>query len=273
MQLTAANNNNKVPFSVAISAFVLFSFACGRAGGQEPRPDLRGMWSDPPPTPEDYFCYAYCTDTGIDRLMALLDDPANDERSYSELSGEASAHQREAYIVPHLSDQALASYPLDPADDPGFLYCEPWGLARQMFAPHQLRISQLEDRVEFHYGEWEARRTIYLDGRSRPAGQAPSLLGFSVGRYEGETLVVETTGVSANQTMWRSEHGDGLRTIERYSRSQDGQRLLLTATLEDPEGFREPLTLRKVWSFAPEQEIFPYVDCEPPTEFSRGVDP
>jgi len=165
-------------------------------------------------------------------------------------------------------------FPLDPADDPGFLRCEPWGLARQMFAPHQLEIRQRgKDQIELRYGEWDARRTIYMDGRKHPANQAPSRLGHSVGRWDGDTLVIETSGIAANITAnlasWSTKHSDQLRVVERYTRSQDGKTLLLTATMEDPATLREPLVLKKIWRWAPEQQITPYENCERPTEFQK----
>jgi hypothetical protein len=143
-----------------------------------------------------------------------------------------------------------------------------------MFAPHQIEIRQRgNDRIELRYGEWAARRTIYLDGRKRPANQAPSLLGHSVGRWDGNTLVVETSGIAANIASWAGlvEHSDQLRVIERFTRSQDGKTLLLTATMVDPWSLREPVVMKKIWRWAPEQQIAPYEDCERPTEFSRRV--
>jgi hypothetical protein len=233
--------------------------------------DLEGMWSDPPATALDTFCYFSCTDAGLDYLGALLDDPANDDRAYPELRAEAERYQREQYFGPRLTaagGEAARAY--DPADDPGFLYCEPWGFAREIFAPHQLEIRQFGDRVEMRYGEWDIRRTVYLDGRERPETEPPSPMGFSTGRYEGDTLVIATSGITANIAAW-GRHSDQLLAVERYTRSDDGKLLLLSATMEDPWSLREPVVLKKVWSFAPNQEIFPYEDCERPTEFSRGV--
>ena len=115
-----------------------------------------------------------------------------------------------------------------------------------------------------------------MDGRKRPARQVPSRLGYSVGRWEGETLVVETSNVARNQTAWRSEHSDQLRVVERFSRSTNGDKgdtLLLTATFEDPWSLREPLVLKKVWAWAPKSQIAPYENCEPITAVKRGVAP
>jgi hypothetical protein len=232
-------------------------------------PDLSGMWSDPPASAIDLFCRQYCTEIGIERLNELLDDPANDARPFPELRDEAVRYQADEYFRPRLTAAALQTYPLDPADDPGFLRCEPWGAARQIFAPHQLELRQHDDRVELRYGEWDARRTVHLDGRVRPAGDQDTLLGFSVGRYEGDTLVVETAGVRENQTAWRSKHSEELRIVERYRRSDSGDRLEMVVTMEDPWSTKEPLVLRRDWGYAPDERILPYENCEPPTEFRR----
>jgi hypothetical protein len=232
---------------------------------------LMGMWSDPAVTILGRFCAALCTDAGIQRLEALLDDPANDKRPVAQLLAEAAAHQRDNYLRPRLTEAALKTYPLDPADDPGLLRCEPWGLARQMFAPHQIDIRQLDtDRIQLHYGEWDARRVVYMDGRRRGT-PTPTRLGHSTGRWDGETLVVDTSGVAANLTPWRSNHSDQLHVVERFTRSADGQTLHLVATVEDPWSLREPVVLKRQWRWAPTSEIAPYTECEPPISVKKGV--
>jgi hypothetical protein len=238
---------------------------------------LEGMWSDPPSTATGTFCFFSCTDVGMDRLNKLLDDPANDARPAMELIGQAKALEGE-YIKGWLTPEALKHYPLDPLkEDPGYTQCEPWGLARQMFAPHQLEVRQRgKDRIELRYGEWAARRTIYMDGRKIPAGLKPSRLGYSVGHWDGDTLVVETSGVAANIFGVAADatlHSAQLRTVERYARAADGKTLLLTATLEDPATFREALALKKLWSWAPNQKIAAYDSCERPAESRKTAKP
>ncbi len=233
---------------------------------------LEGMWSDPPHTIADSQCYVYCTDASLSRLEELLDDPANDDRPLSELTQAAGRYQREQYFRPRFTAAALENYPRDPADDPGFLRCEPWGFVKQIFSPHQLEIRRYDDRVEMRYGEWEARRTVYLDGRAAPEDYSPSLLGWSVGHYEGDTLVIETSSVRGNLTFWGAEHSDQLTAVERYTRPDDGERLLLSVTVDDPWSLKQPVVLKKVWGWAPDQEISAYENCEPPTEFSRRED-
>ena len=250
---------------------VLLAWPVDGAAQSPARSNLEGMWSDPPVTIMAGFCAWWCTDAGIERLNALLDNPANDSRPVAQLLAEATAHQQDS-IKGRLMPTTLASYPLDPADDPGLLKCEPWGLARQMFAPHQLEIRRLDaNRMELHYGEWDARRVVYMDGRKPGTRQATSRLGHSNGHWEGASLVVETTGIAANLTVWRVLHSDRLRVVERFTRSGDGAMLLLTATLEDPSTLREPVVLKRNWRWAPTTIIAPYDECKPPIAVRKGV--
>lgn len=261
----------------ALIGLVLLVCMSAPARGQSPASRFVGMWSDPPTTPEGLFCFFACTDTGLARLNALLDNPANDARPFQQLQTEAKRYERE-YLRDQLTPAARTRYPFDPADDPGFLRCEPWGMARQIFAPHQLEIRQpAADRLQLRYGEWDGLRTIYLDGR-RPFAEKPTAMGHSVGRWEGETLIVESSGIAANIIMLpdlgaMGEHSNQLRVVERFTRSTDGNTLHLAATLTDPQTFREPVVLKKIWRWAPEQQIAPYDACERPTEFKKGVRP
>jgi len=254
-----------------LPAFVALISVSGAAQSHQ---NFEGMWGDPPVTAEDTFCAAFCTDAGLDKLGALLDDPKNDARPYALLSTEASDYQRDSYIRPRLTASALKSFPLDPATDPGLVRCEPWGLGRQVFARHQLEIRQRgADRLEMRYGEWDAKRTVNMGNRPRPANVSPTLMGYSVGHYEGDTLVIESSAVSPNWLamggVYIAEHSDRLRMVERYTRSPDGKRLLLTATIEDPSILREPLVMKKVWSWSPTSKIGPYNGCERPEDLSK----
>jgi hypothetical protein len=256
--------------SAIVLLLLIWTWSSASAAAQSAPSSLEGMWSNPPATAVGTFCAFYCTDAGINRLNALLDDPANDAIPYQQLRASAARHELETYIQPRLTAEALKTYPLDPADDPGLLRCEPWGLARQMFAPHQLEIRRLgNDRIELHYGEWDAHRTVYVNGRPLPANQPPSRLGYSVGRWEGETLVVETSGVAKNRTGWNAEHSDQLRVVERFTRSAKDNTLQLTATFDDPWTLREPLVLKKIWAWSPKSEIAPYDACQPVTAVKK----
>ena len=81
----------------------------------------------------------------------------------------------------------------------------------------------------------------------------------------------DTSGIRAGRTPWQSEHSDQLRVVERYTRSKDGKTLTLTATMTDPWSLREPVVIKHIWAWAPDQIIAPYDQCEIPTEVKKGI--
>lgn len=242
---------------------IIFSLLAQVAGGQAPAdvPDLSGMWSDPPARAEDAFCHTGCTVAARDYLTQLLDDPDNFDRSYAELRQAAQRFNSGELIPDHLTPEALENYPFNPATDPSLTQCEPWGFTRQILSPHAMELEQFEDRVTLYYSEWTARRTIYLDGRSLPEDPEHTLLGYSVGHYEDNALIVETIGVTANHSNARFAHSDQLTAIERFTRSADGNRLELEVAFRDPVNLSKPLVMARAWAWAPTEEIYPYESC------------
>ena len=224
-------------------------------------PDFSGMWSDPPARAEDAFCHVGCTVVARDYLTQLLDDPANLDRSYVELRREAQRFNSSEFIPGHLTPEALDNYPFDRSADPSLTQCEPWGFARQILSPHAMEFKQFEDRVTLYYSEWTALRTVYVDGRALPEDPARRLLGYSIGHYEGDTLVVETTGVTANHSNAGFAHSDRLTATERYTRSEDGNRLEVEVTFQDPPTLSKPLVMARAWAWAPTEEIYAYDAC------------
>ena len=109
-----------------------------------------------------------------------------------------------------------------------------------------------KDEVIFA-GERGGVRHIYLDRRGHPdpSHRAPTPAGHSIGRYEGSTLVVETTGLTAGAVP-----GGGLRTpetrlAERFELSPDGQRLTIVYSWEDPKIYQKPHVYRLYFERAP----------------------
>lgn len=224
------------------------------------------MWSDPPHTAEGMLCFAVCTDAGIALLYEKFDDPAYDEVPYRELVNLVLQESIGGMLQPLLTEFSRPGFPLSGDQDPGFLRCEPPGVAWQMFQPHQLEFVLHEDRIEMRYGEWDARRTVWTDGRALPTDQPHTRLGYSTGRMDGDTLVITTSHVEARSLLFMN-HSDQLRAEERYTISADGQMLTLYATFTDPVALSGPVTLKKIWTWSPDEAIYPYVDCEIPTDY------
>ncbi len=126
-------------------------------------------------------------------------------------------------------------------DDPGYL-CSPSSINRAWSNPVPIEIEQHADRVILRYEYMDAVRTVYLDGRSQPATMPPEVLGHSVGRFEGSTLVIESTGFTFGYigTVSGTPQTETLSTVERLTMTEDGQLFRLNIAHEDPATFTTP---------------------------------
>jgi hypothetical protein len=104
-------------------------------------------------------------------------------------------------------------------------------------------------------------RQIYLDGRPHPQDLNPTWFGHSVGKWEGDTLVVDTVGFNDKSWLDSYPHTEKLHLIERYRRP-DRAHLDLEITVEDPGAFVKPWTIHAVWNLAPGEEMLEYVCTE-----------
>jgi hypothetical protein len=158
--------------------------------------------------------------------------------------------------------EALAQVRLkDSPAGPPSSRCLPMGITfAGFFGPTRLVQTP---RILVIIDEDEPVRQIYLDGRGHPKDWNPSFMGHSIGRWEGDTLVVDTTWL--NDQTWISFtvpiHTEMLHLIERYRRPDLGH-LEVETTLEDPGAFKEPWTMKRVNSLAPNDgDVLEYV-CE-----------
>lgn len=107
-------------------------------------------------------------------------------------------------------------------------------------------------------------RQIFLDGRQHPVKIGPSWMGHSTGKWEGDTLVVDTVGF--NEQVWIGPpqglypHTEKLRMTERYTRKDFGH-MEVRATFEDPGAFTTPLKETMTFDLAPQEELIEFV-CE-----------
>ena len=147
--------------------------------------------------------------------------------------------------------------------------CVPSSSPAIQYDPYHMQAVQWPDRVVFRYEKDDATRTVWLDGR-KPTVQDYSLQGFSVGRYEGHALIVETDHFLFDITGFDDYNGIPSSTLkkvtERYWK-EDGE-LRMTLTLEDPLFLRQPASYTTRWlAAAPGYQIEPW-ECDP--ESSRA---
>jgi hypothetical protein len=145
--------------------------------------------------------------------------------------------------------------------DPTFS-CEPPGIPRIYDLGSSLvemyQAKDRPDRIFIFYEVIHTWRTIWMNGRPMPDnGGVPRALGYSLGHWEGDDLVVETSGFSDWGWVNRGgfPHSDALKVVERFHRI-DHEHMRLDLTLNDPKAYAEPwkmaidFTLKPDWDFA-----------------------
>ena len=103
-------------------------------------------------------------------------------------------------------------------------------------------------------------RQIFVDGRPHPADPDPTWVGHSIGKWDGDTLLVDTIGYNDKSWIGIHPHTDMLHVVERYRRPDFGH-LEIQVTFEDPGTFARPWHQNLIWNLAPSEEILEYV-CE-----------
>jgi hypothetical protein len=155
---------------------------------------------------------------------------------------------------------------VDTAKDPtGF--CLPPGPSRAFTAPFPFILIQQDDMIAFLFEYQTIWRAVYLDGRKHPDDiqDYPEFMGHSIGRWEGDTLVIDT--VAINERTWLDtaghEHSGKLRLVERI-RKVDQDKLEWTATFEDPVFFTKPWSITRTFTRFDDSKdrIMPYTCTE-----------
>jgi len=143
-------------------------------------------------------------------------------------------------------------------DNPSSVHCLPFGPGFNS-ATNFLKIVQTPALIMI-LSEDLTYRQIFLDGRSLPTDPNPDFMGYSVGHWEGDTLVVTTAGY--NDRTWLDNaghpHTEALRTIERFHRNDFGH-LEITETFADPNAFTRPWTVKVTGELTADSDLLEYV--------------
>jgi hypothetical protein len=125
--------------------------------------------------------------------------------------------------------------------------------------PYLHAIERSGEHVLLRDEYWEVNRLVYMDGRTHPPSSERAPQGHSVGRWEGDTLIVETTNFADN--VWGTARGipsgAGKRVIERYRLTDDGATMSIDFTIEEPEYLNAPVSGSDRWRYAPYLELLP----------------
>lgn len=142
-------------------------------------------------------------------------------------------------------------------------HCLPLNPVQLHFHPQPRKIIQTPREVLMMFEANDGLRQIFLDGRSLPADPDPWWYGYSVGKWDGDTLVVESTGF--RDKGWIDEEGTPImssgRIIERFSRPSVGK-LEIELTVDDAKTFTKPWTINLTQKLMPDTELIEFVCAE-----------
>lgn len=163
------------------------------------------------------------------------------------------------YPMTDAAKAALAAF--NPATDNPTNNCTPKGMPLIMEQPLPMEIVRSGDDIVLRIEEYDLTRTIHMDQVAAPAGTPHTDLGYSTGRWDGETLVVTTTHIS-----WPHFNQAGIpqsresEITEWFTPIEDGSQMNYRLTVHDPVNFTRPVELSKKWLHVPSEQIIPF-DC------------
>ena len=150
----------------------------------------------------------------------------------------------------------------DGKDDPD-ANCTFPGVPRINSVPGPSKIVQNPGVTIILYEAFTTYRQIFTDGRALPQDPNPTWMGYSVGRWQGDSFVVESAGF--NDKTWLDNaghpHTEALRVTERFRRRDFGH-LEIEVTIDDPQAYLRPWTVKVEQRLVPDGELLEFVCTE-----------
>lgn len=206
------------------------------------KPDLSGVWlPDADPLPE-----------GFELVEGDLPVPRHLINVMADLEPE------EVEMKPwaaQLFEKRLESRGLQ---DP-IAYCKPWGVTLLMANLLPYKIVQMPDLVLILNEQDTVFRQIFLDGRQPVEDPLPRWLGYSTGQWDGDELVVHTTGIIEDTWLDAMGHPatEALRLTERFRRPDAGH-LEIETTIDDPGAYSKPFSYTVMATIMPDNDLLEY---------------
>jgi hypothetical protein len=178
---------------------------------------------------------------------------------------------RAPMMAPGIKYTPIAELPFTPAGkrtwdahDPRNDYagaCLPYGFPRAIVAVHPMQLVQTNDHLAFLFEQNSWFTVLPIDGRPLPkdAADQPSWFGTSAGRWDGDTLVIETVALNGMTKLDTVGHPISTKTklTQRLSRPNFGT-INYELIVEDPHTYARPLRMQHTWVLKPEWEIMEY---------------
>jgi hypothetical protein len=142
------------------------------------------------------------------------------------------------------------------------VHCLPWGYVRSYGTPYPIELIQKDERLAVLFEQNKWFHVVPTDGRPLKV-EYPTWMGWSVGHWDGDALVVETDGVNGKTWIDTAEHphSDALKITERWTRP-DYDHIIHEVTINDAKYLTKPMKNTSTWVLmAPGTELYEY-SCE-----------
>ena len=142
-------------------------------------------------------------------------------------------------------------------------WCVPGGVPRSDVVPYPFKITFAPGMFVILYEAVHSYRQIFTDGRALPKNPNPAWLGYSVAHWEGNAMVVESSGFNENSWIdnWGHPGTESLHVTERFERKDFGH-MNLTVTIDDPKAYKKPWTVVVPLTLEPDTDLLEYVCVE-----------
>jgi hypothetical protein len=175
--------------------------------------------------------------------------------------GNIGANLKEGLPLQPWAAEVLAKRKADNSKDNPDAHCLPMGLMQFHTHPQPRKIIQTPKEIVIIYEANHGLRQIYLDGRPLPRNDPdPWWYGYSIGHWDGDDLVVETTGY--RDDVWLDVGGSPMtsaaKTIERFHRANFGT-LQIDVTIDDPKAYVKPFTVRVNQRLSRDTEMMEFI--------------
>lgn len=139
-------------------------------------------------------------------------------------------------------------------------YCVLSGVPRENVVPYPFKILNSKNEIIVLYEALHSYRQIFMDGRPLPKDPNPAWMGYSIGHWDGDTLVVNSSGFEENNWIDNSGHPgtESLRLTEKFRRVDFGH-IHLEMTIDDPKAYTKPWTVNLEFTASPDIDLIEYV--------------
>jgi len=147
--------------------------------------------------------------------------------------------------------------------------CKPLGIPQTYITPYPFQIVQTPTFMVIVYEYPMAVRFVPLDGRAQAVDPDPSWMGTSVGRWDGDTLVIDAIGFNDKTEVHGFMHTEALHVVERFTKLENGN-LQYGVTVDDPNVWETPWVIpARTFALRPELEFVSEFVCESTVDYQR----